>query len=101
MKQFYLLTTFFFASYICRINIVNAQLNVKDSVALIDFYNSTNGPGWKKNNNWLSVLPVKNWYGVKVTGNRVTSLILNLNKLSGTLPASIGNLTGLIYLNLG
>src|SRR5215510_12030836 len=85
--------------YVC--STATAQVNVQDSFALVNFYNSTNGPTWKKNNNWLSDLPVKNWYGVKVTGDRVTSLILNLNKLSGTLPVSIGNLTGLVYLNLG
>src|SRR6478609_8734016 len=82
-------------------NVLTAQVNMQDSLALVDFYNSTDGLHWKKNNNWLSALPVKNWYGVKVTGDRVTSLILNFNKLTGTLPASIGNLTGLIYLNLG
>lgn len=77
-----------------------AQVNTTDSLALVDLYNSTNGPNWTKHINWLTIAPVSTWYGVGVTNNRVTSLSLTANRLNGKLPSSIGNLTGLQSLDL-
>ncbi len=73
-----------------------------DRAILVDLYNSTNGPGWRLNNNWLQGDSPCNWFGVKcdVTG-RVTELSLSGNNLNGTLPASLGNLSQLTYLSLG
>jgi Leucine-rich repeat (LRR) protein len=67
-----------------------------DSLALVDLYNSTNGPGWTYKTNWLTG-SVKTWYGVTVTNARVTNLEFYIygNNLNGTLPASLGNLTAL------
>jgi len=77
-----------------------AQVNVDDSLALVDLYNSTNGLGWYYSKNWLTEQPVSTWSGIKVKENRVTQVYLSFNNLSGTIPSSIGNLTGLRYLNL-
>jgi Leucine-rich repeat (LRR) protein len=71
-----------------------------DSLALVNFYYSTGGPGWKIRN-WLNSNPVSTWYGVTVTNNRVTSIVLNNNSLLGTIPPEIGNLSKLSNLTLG
>lgn len=77
----------------------SAQINVGDSLALVDFYNSTKGKTWKKNSNWLKGR-VSEWFGVWVTGNRVTQLNLINNQVDGPLPPSMGNLTALTGLYL-
>ncbi len=83
-------------------SISNAQVNVQDSMALVDLYNSTNGPGWKVKTNWLTSKPLVSWYGVAITysGTSVYSLYLGQNNLVGTLPASLGNLRELYALDL-
>lgn len=72
-----------------------AQVNVQDSLALIDLYNSTNGLNWLDNTNWLSANPVNTWFGITVEENRVISIHFDENEMHGPLPASIGNLSGL------
>jgi hypothetical protein len=70
---------------------------VRDSLALVTLYDSTDGANWTNNNNWLSG-PVSTWYGITVSGNRVTKIDLDQNNLSGSLPAEIGDLTALTHL---
>ncbi|HRH50006.1 MAG TPA: T9SS type A sorting domain-containing protein [Panacibacter sp.] len=65
--------------------------NQQDSLALVDLYNSTNGPGWQNNRNWLTGR-LGTWFGVGLKNGRVAELILDNNKLKGTIPPSIGNL---------
>jgi len=72
----------------------------QDSLALVAFYNSTNGLSWRWNDNWLSANPVSTWFGVTVLGGRVTLLSLGNNQLSGSIPPEIGNLTNLEWLLL-
>lgn len=98
MKQ---LCTFFVIAIlcICKPNYSPAQVNVNDSLALVDLYNSTDGAHWNDNTGWLNG-PVSNWFGVVLTGNRVTNLILNFNNLKGAFPSSIGNLTMLTAINM-
>jgi len=74
-------------------------VDVNDSLTLVDLYNSTGGPSWYNNTNWLNG-PVSTWYGVTVTGTRVTQLNLSTNNLTGPIPASIGKLTEIGYLVL-
>lgn len=68
---------------------------------LMAFYRETNGSTWTNNTNWGSDKPLNEWYGVTCDQNgRVTRLALNNNGLSGEIPATIGELTGLTYVNL-
>ena len=73
-----------------------------DRAALVALYNATDGADWTDNTNWLSDGPLDDWYGVTTDASgRVTRLVLNVNRLSGSIPAELGNLTNLTYLHLG
>jgi Leucine-rich repeat (LRR) protein len=74
-------------------------VNVHDSLALVDLYDSTNGTNWNKNYGWKQG-PVSTWYGVDVLDGRVTQLTLFQNNLVGSVPESFGNLTKLNTLYL-
>jgi len=90
-----IVTALFFGSS----NFTTAQVNVQDSLALVDLWNSANGPNWFYSKNWLSGAPVSEWIGVTVMEGRVTKLSL-WGDPKGRLPASIGNLTDLTELRL-
>ena len=72
-----------------------------DMEALVAFYNSTGGPRWRTDTNWLSNEPINTWHGVTTVGGRVTALHLGGNGLRGEIPPEIGNLTQLRELWLG
>jgi hypothetical protein len=76
------------------------KIRNSDSLALVDFYNSTNGNNWDNSTNWLSTKPINTWYGVTTSGNRIISISLNNNNLNGIIPQSISNLTELYKLQL-
>ncbi|MCZ6756724.1 MAG: hypothetical protein O7C39_00430, partial [Bacteroidetes bacterium] len=78
----------------------NPPVDSADSLALVALYNSTAGASWKNNINWLTK-PVSMWFGITVEGDRVTEIRLPGNKLEGTIPEKIGDLTALTELNLG
>ncbi len=70
-----------------------AQINLSDSLALVDFYDSTNGDNWHSNyNNWKTSAPLSQWYGVGVRNNRVVGISMVGNHLTGNIPASFANL---------
>ena len=77
-----------------------AKVNEKDSLALVALYKSADGDNWTNKDNWLTAKPVSQWYGVTVSRERVTSLQLDNNNLSGTIPDDICNLDALQYLYL-
>ena len=77
-----------------------AQVNVQDSLALVDLYNSTNGPNWSNHTNWLTKAPVSTWYGIIVRRQRVWQIRLSQNNLSGSISSSIGDRDGLALLDL-
>ena len=70
------------------------QTNQQDSLALVNFYQNTNGPGWATNSNWLTG-KVDTWYGVSVSGGRVTDIFINGNGMTGAVPASLGKFVGI------
>ena len=73
-----------------------------DRAALVALYNATGGANWTNNAGWLSDEPLDDWYGVTTDASgRVTRLVLNVNWLSGSIPAELGNLNNLTYLHLG
>ena len=106
MKKNFTLIVLFALFATTKTNIINAQVNVQDSLALVDLYDSTGGPNWTHHDNWLTSTPVSTWYGVEVTNNRVTYLGFYTayksapNNMIGRLPNSINNLTELTGLIL-
>ncbi len=84
-----------------------AQINISDSLALVDLYDSTNGVNWYSNfnNNWKTPAPVSSWAGVSVRNNRVVGMSMTGNHLiMGTIPSSFANLdsmTGIDFLDNG
>ena len=64
-----------------------------DRNSLETLYHATDGPSWTIDTNWLSEMPLSEWYGVRTDeGGRVTSLNLPSNGLNGEIPASVGTL---------
>ena len=68
---------------------------------LVDFYNSTGGPHWRNNDEWLTDAPLYDWYGIITDGSgRVTGLVLEDNNLVGSIPPSFGGLLRLEHVGL-
>ena len=80
----------------------DAAACAQDRNALVALYNSTDGPSWRNNVNWLSDSePLGNWFGVSTDGNGcVVVLYLDNNGLSGRIPSELGNLAKLNTLDL-
>jgi hypothetical protein len=71
--------------------------------ALIALYYNTGGDYWKNNTGWLGAAGSENsWFGVTVENinglDHVTKIALVNNKLTGSIPAELGNLTQLQYI---
>lgn len=73
--------------------------NIQDSLALVAIYNSTAGSQWIRKNGWLT-LPVNKWQGITAINGRVIKVDLAQNRLTGTIPNEIGDLTALRWLKL-
>ena len=78
-----------------------AQIDTGDSLALVDLYNSTDGPNWTNNTNWLTPQPVATWHGILDAGTRVLHIDLGTNNLNGQIPTTIGDLDSLNDLTIG
>ena len=69
--------------------------------ALVSLYNSTDGGNWTNNTNWLTDVPLAEWYGVTTNiDGLVTELLLEDNNLRGNLPIEITHLEHLTALVL-
>lgn len=77
--------------------VVKAKARSRDSLALVALYESTNGPQW--NTRWDLRRPMSAWESIQLDEEgRVMSIVLISNRLSGTLPPELGNLSKLKYL---
>ena len=83
-----------------------------DRAALEAIYRATGGDNWTDNTNWLSAAPLGDWYGVetneqgRVTGLRLGGWVESEgrpvgNGLTGSLPAELGTLSRLQWLEIG
>lgn len=73
-----------------------AQVNIQDSLALVDYYDSTYRVSpWQFGQSWDLQAPVSTWLGVGVSNNRVVSIKLWGGGHGGHIPSSFGNLTAL------
>ena len=72
-----------------------------DRLVLTLLYEVTDGAGWIHDENWLTDLPLADWYGVGVDEEgRVSELDLEANNLVGPLPAELRRLKHIRELNL-
>ena len=72
-----------------------------DRAALVALYNATEGASWDTSTNWLSDRPIREWHGVTTNSDgRITKLHLGGNQLTGPIPAELGDLTNLVWLDL-
>ena len=77
-----------------------ANDNLKaDCEALEALYDATGGANWSNKTNWKESSDLNTWHGVTVSGDRVTRLKLNSNRLTGTIP-DLSDLTSLQQLLL-
>ncbi len=73
-----------------------------DKAVLIAFYNATGGPNWTNHSNWVSNIPLGNWYGVITDADgRVSELRLRANNLVGPIPGELRNLKNLTSMDFG
>jgi Leucine-rich repeat (LRR) protein len=82
----------------------------EERAVLIALYNATNGDNWYDNSGWKTpplhadgfAVPgtEHTWFGITVTGLRVTSIFLPDNDLDGSIPAELRYLLRLEYLYL-
>jgi len=68
--------------------------------ALTTLYNSTDGPNWTNDNDWLVTTTPCNWYGVTCYLGHVIQIDLTSNQLNGSIPPDLQNLPNLVYLYL-
>jgi hypothetical protein len=70
-----------------------------DSASLRVVYEHLDGANWSNTSNWLSG-SLDTWHGVTMTNNRVDTLNLAGNQLSGKLPFQLGYLNAMTQLDL-
>jgi len=96
MKKMLLIV--FIAASVCKTNESKAQVNVQDSLVLINLYDSCGGASWS--DRWNRSVPVQNWYGITVAAGRVTEIAIEGDNLNGVIPSTLGNLSDLNILDL-
>ena len=73
-----------------------------ERAVLTALFKATGGPNWVDSKNWLSDAPVEEWSGVVIdSSQRVVSLRLWGNQLTGPIPPEVANLNRLRALSLG
>jgi Leucine-rich repeat (LRR) protein len=79
---------------------VTQSCRSRDSLALVDLYNSTGGANWT--NKWILTQPMTTWFGITLSASGcVEKIELNNQNLVGTINTSLDNMVNLqsLYLN--
>ncbi len=93
-----------FGAWLASISILEGtgdecELSERDLLAAL--FTSAGGPGWTRNDSWLTDVPLGEWHGVGTDDEgRVRSLDLNGGGLAGPVPAELWKLTHLGRLDL-
>lgn len=72
---------------------------VTDSLALVALFNTTGGPLWINNSDWLTG-PIDTWDGITVNGQSITGVDLSNNNLTGPLADQLVDILSLQTVNL-
>ena len=98
-----------FLSLVCLLFVIamsscgGSSKKLTDQQILVKIYEGMNGPEWNESQreNWLSDKPIGEWKGVETNEEgRVISLWVVGDGVEGLIPAEIGGLTELEYLNI-
>ena len=76
------------------------EIPVIECEALVALYNSTDGPNWYINTDWVMTNTPCSWPAVTCALGRVSRLLVTGNNLTGTIPSELGNLSSLTLLSL-
>ena len=79
---------------------VLSEIPTLECEALVALFNSTDGPNWTNNSEWLETDTPCSWSGVTCDADHVTRLDLADNLLNGSIPAELGSLSNLTVLRL-
>ncbi|MBV6644321.1 MAG: cadherin domain-containing protein [Cyclobacteriaceae bacterium] len=71
----------------------------RDSVALVDLFTDNGGSSWQGIQNWTTG-DLASWTGLEIVGDRVTGLDLSGAGVTGNLPESFIDITGLVDIDL-
>ncbi len=101
MGKFMRQCQFFAALLLVLPSFANAQIPLIEREALIALYNSTDGDNWWNNTNWQGIEGTEcTWHHVHCYEGHVRNLILQGNRMSGSIPPELGNLAELTRLFL-
>ena len=90
-----------FLLFSCKNNSTGPEQSLAaDRDVLVALYNATDGANWTNKTNWLSDSDLSTWHGITISNERVISLDLVNNNLTGELPGTLGKLSDLKTLNL-
>jgi hypothetical protein len=100
MKKFYLILLICFC---LNQHNIRAQVPVADSLALVEFYMTTNGPNWINHSNWLQT-NVRYWWGVGTISSgggmfKIIELMLNSNNLVGYINNTVSAFNDIGYIS--
>ena len=79
---------------------LQGDIPLQECQTLQSLFNSSGGLSWTNSTGWLQNNSPCSWFGVACSGGSVSTLRLDNNQLSGTIPTQIGNLTQLTELRL-
>ena len=92
-----------FLSWLGRMDDTNGgYCNTADAAALERLHETAGGAGWTRSDGWLAGQPLSDWHGVVTDSlGYVRELDLSRNGLVGSLPLTLGDLSGLTSLRVG